>query len=86
MLQLDRSLTTKYRKCRCISGILLLAICLFALTVTVPLSASAQDELQYDEISVFLNIQKVGGVDIPAVILDETVYLPVIDIFFLSEN
>ena len=29
----------------------------------------------------FLNIQKVGGIDIPAVILDETVYLPVIDIF-----
>jgi hypothetical protein len=41
----------------------------------------AQDETDYDEVSVFLNVQKVGGADIPAVIRDETVYLPVVDIF-----
>ncbi|HEY3371325.1 MAG TPA: hypothetical protein VGK10_10780, partial [Prolixibacteraceae bacterium] len=42
------------------------------------MGAKAQD---YDEITVFLNIQKVGGADIPAVIRDETVYLPIADIF-----
>ena len=60
MLQINRSLTTKYRKCRNISGILLLAACLFALTTAVPLSASAQDEPQYDEISVFPEYSESG--------------------------
>jgi len=69
-----------YRKCSCISGFLIFTVYLIVL-MTFPLTGSAQEEPEYDEISVFLNIQKVGGIDIPAVIKDETVYLPVVDIF-----
>jgi hypothetical protein len=65
------------------AGMLKLLVILLALTVTLPVALNAQDNPEYEEISVFLNIQKVGGADIPAVIVDETVYLPVADIFTL---
>ena len=71
----------RYRKCCSISGILILAACLLVSFTAIPSAGKAQNEPQYDEISVFLNIQRVGGIDIPAVILDETVFLPVADIF-----
>jgi len=51
------------------------------LLTTITFDCNAQNETEYDEISVFLNVQKVGGADIPAVMRDETVYLPVVDIF-----
>jgi hypothetical protein len=38
-------------------------------------------EPEYDEISVFLNVQQIGGADIPAVIEGTNVYLPVAVIF-----
>ncbi|HEY3388792.1 MAG TPA: SPOR domain-containing protein, partial [Prolixibacteraceae bacterium] len=71
----------KYRKRISFSGIFMLAAYLFVLLTTMPIVGYCQNESEYDEISVFLNVQKVGGVDIPAVIRDETVYLPVVDIF-----
>jgi hypothetical protein len=42
-------------------------------------NASAQDE--YYEISLFLQIPKIGGFDIPAVIKGEELFLPVCDLF-----
>ena len=71
----------KYRKWTEISGILVLYTHLFVLLNFFPLIVHAQNEPQYDEISVFLNIQNFGGTEIPAVIVNETVYLPVTDIF-----
>ena len=81
---MPRIVTQKNFNCRkggCISGILMFTALLLVLLASLPHDCAAQDEPVYDEISVFLNVQKVGGVDIPAVILDETVFLPVVDIF-----
>jgi len=44
-------------------------------------SGKAQSTTTYDEVSVFLNVQRIGGTDIPALISDQTIYLPVADIF-----
>jgi len=71
----------QYPKCFCISGILITMAFLLLFMAAIPLNGMSQTEPEYDEISVFLSIQKVGGADIPAVIRDETVYLPVTDIF-----
>ena len=35
----------------------------------------------YDETSIFINVQRVGGMEIPAVIKDRTVYLPITNLF-----
>lgn len=59
----------------------MISVFLLVFFSTFPLVGSAQSEPVYDEISVFLNVQKVGGADISAVIRDETIYLPVVDIF-----
>jgi len=60
---------------------------MFIIFIFWPLIGSAQDEHQFDEISVFLNIQRFGGTEIPSVIVNETVYLPIVDIFsFLKIN
>ncbi|MCX6226457.1 MAG: hypothetical protein NTV01_17190 [Bacteroidia bacterium] len=41
----------------------------------------AQTETEYEEISVFLMVQRVGGIEIPAVYHNQQIYLPVQDIF-----
>jgi len=69
------------RKYSCISGFLMFTAYLLVLLTAIPFIGHAQNETEYDEILVFLNVQKVGGADIPAVIRDETVYLPIVDIF-----
>ena len=71
----------KYRKSPLISLIFIISAFMFVLMSCFPLHSIAQNEPQYDEISILLNIQQFGGTEIPAVILDETVYLPVKDIF-----
>src|SRR5437868_6437019 len=38
---------------------------------------------EYDEISVFLNVYRMGGSEVPAVIRGNEVYLPVVDVFNL---
>jgi hypothetical protein len=42
---------------------------------------SAQDEITFDEIPVFITVPKVGGFEITAVISGEDLYLPVTDLF-----
>jgi hypothetical protein len=37
--------------------------------------------LAYDEVAVFLNVERVGGIEIQALIAEQTVYLPVSDVF-----
>lgn len=71
----------KYPGCNCISGILITMAYLLVFLTILPIITLAQDEPEYDEVTVFLNIQKVGGAEVSAVIRDETVYLPIVDIF-----
>jgi hypothetical protein len=44
-------------------------------------NVNAQEGSSYDEISVFLNVPRVGGGEISAVIIGEKLYLPVTDLF-----
>lgn len=49
--------------------------------------SQAQIDSEYEELSIYLKVQRVGAVEIPALIKGETVYLPVIGIFdFLKIN
>jgi len=43
----------------------------------------AEEELQYDEVTVYLNVQGIGGADIRALIKDKVAYLSVSDVFTL---
>lgn len=80
MRQTVMLISLTYRKLKDVSGSFLLYTFLFASLNFCPLAGIAQNEPLYDEISVSLNIQNFGGIEIPAVILDETVYLPIVDI------
>lgn len=51
------------------------------LMTLIPARSIAQDEPEYDEISVFFNVPRIGSTDLPAVIRDEVLYLPVTDLF-----
>ena len=67
-------------------GMLPAHVRLFPLTLLILLLASslqvfAQEQPGYDEISVFLEIKGIGGIEIPAVIKGEELYLPVTDLF-----
>ena len=44
-------------------------------------SVQAQHENDYEEISILLNIQQLGNIDIPAVIRNQDVFLPVTEMF-----
>ena len=46
-----------------------------------PIHAAAQSDTQYEEISVYLMVQRVGGIEIPAVYHNQSIYLPVQEIF-----
>lgn len=46
-----------------------------------PVQATAQSEDTYDEISLILNVQRVGSVEIPAIIYKHEAFLPVKEIF-----
>ena len=81
MYQLVALITPINRKNNFISGFLLRLLCLIVLYFFHPVLGLAQEEPIYDEISVFFNVQQVGGADITAVIRDETVYLPIVEIF-----
>jgi hypothetical protein len=41
----------------------------------------AQIAGEYEEVSVFLNVQRVGGTEMTVLILDQTIYLPITEIF-----
>jgi hypothetical protein len=49
----------------------------------LPSLCFGQEEPQYDEVTVYLNIQGVGGADAQALIKDEVAYLSVADVFNL---
>jgi len=57
----------------------ILVFCIL-LVFYLPFPVIAQ-ETDYDEISVFFNVQRFGGTEFTAVIRNENVYLPVTDIF-----
>lgn len=56
-------------------------VIVFTLTISVPVRVSGQEEPAYDEIAVFIELPRVGGSEIPAVIKKEELYLPVTDLF-----
>ncbi|MBG0859116.1 MAG: SPOR domain-containing protein [Bacteroidales bacterium] len=58
-----------------------LATAIFLLLLLHPLQVHSQNLPEYDEIAIFLEIPRVGGIEIDAAIRDEEVYLPVTDLF-----
>jgi hypothetical protein len=56
-----------------------LCVSLFVLLWSDPIRA--QDQAEYEEISVFLMVQRVGGIEIPAVYYQQQIYLPVQVVF-----
>ncbi|MGE5420985.1 MAG: SPOR domain-containing protein, partial [Chloroflexota bacterium] len=56
---------------------------LFLLLLLSAKNLYAQEEPEYDEILVFLEIPRIGGFEIPAVIKGQQLYLPVTDLFDL---
>jgi hypothetical protein len=63
----------------CIKG--RIAVFILLGLVLFPFYSYSQSDIDYDEIPVFLNVQRLGGTELTAVIKDETVYLPVTDLF-----
>lgn len=66
---------------------------LFFSIIIIPVAAYSQSDVSYDEVSVTLNVQRIGNCEISALIHGESVYLPVKEIFdflkiknFPSEN
>ena len=53
----------------------------FLFVFTLPVTVFAQEEPDYDEISVFIDVPRVGGGEIDAVIRGDELYLPVTDLF-----
>jgi len=61
---------------------LIKAICsLIFIILILPLTDFAQKEIPYDEIPVTVMLESVGTIELPAVIQNEDVFLPVTDIF-----
>ena len=56
-------------------------IFIYLLTIMPGIRGFAQIQPEYDEISVFLDVQHLGGGEIEAVIKGEKIYLPVTDLF-----
>lgn len=44
-------------------------------------SFSQESEPEYDEISVFLSVPRIGGTEVPALLKEETIYLSITDLF-----
>jgi len=51
--------------------------CILLLTAAIPIRSNEE----YEEISVYLSVQDIGGTEMPAVIYEETLYLPIADLF-----
>jgi len=58
-----------------------IAVFILLIAAMFPLAGLAQEEPEFDEISIFFNVPRIGGTDIPAVIRNEILYLPVSDVF-----
>ena len=57
-----------------------LILAIFLLCTVISHKGIAQDEVYYDEISVYFSVPRIGGADLPALISDENIYLSVIDV------
>ena len=58
-----------------------IAVSILLFTLLSPVLSYAQKEPEYYEISVSFNVQGIGITEMPAVIRDEMVYLPITDVF-----
>ena len=56
-------------------------LCFLLFAFSLPVLVFAQGEPEYDEISVFIDVPRLGGGEIDAVIRGEELYLPVTDLF-----
>lgn len=77
-------IATGYRIALCILLLLLSYVSSVAKNKEVPDYNEYEygaDAAGYDETSIYINVQRVGGIDIPAVIRDRVVYLPITDVF-----
>ena len=68
-------ITTKHTRYRVHTMYLL--SCMLLLTAAIPTRSNEE----YEEISVYLSVQDIGGTEMPAVIYEESLYLPVADLF-----
>lgn len=55
--------------------------CIFSFIIGLPSPGSTQENTDYYEISVFLNVSRIGGFEIPAIISGEEISLSVTDLF-----
>jgi hypothetical protein len=81
----DKACTvTQYQCCMRITIFRLVRV-FFLLSVlfVVPSFCFCQNDPQYDEVTVYLKVQGIGGADIPALIKDEVAYLSISDVFTL---
>src|SRR5437867_3550282 len=67
----------RHRNIAALAGV---AVCLL-LSLFSPQTGFARNDVDYDEISIFINVQGVGSVEVPAVIRNEVAYLAVADVF-----
>lgn len=64
----------------CKNGLVKLIV-LWGVITALSWSAYAQDQTDYEEISLIYNIQRIGHVEMHAVIRNEIAYLPLVDLF-----
>src|SRR5580704_16035521 len=77
----QHSYPPKNSKPRRMTGLLKMVACvLLALSVPRPCFADIGPEMSYEEILVTMNVQGVGGVEIPAAIRNDVAYLSVSDV------
>jgi hypothetical protein len=70
-----------YRKNAYFSGILKIVVLFCLLLVESSLTAKAQNVSEFEEITVFFQVQNMGGLDISGLIRDQEILLPVSTIF-----
>ncbi len=59
----------------------LLAFFIICHWLASPVRVAAQEQSEYEEISVFLMVQRIGGIEMPAVYYKQHLYLPVAELF-----
>ena len=69
--------SVRFIRLRFVPGVLLFVL----LASAFPLASRAQEENNYDEVSVSLNIARLGSFELPTVVKNEEVYLSVKDLF-----
>jgi hypothetical protein len=78
MLTLSKYLKSSTRSCFFSFRVL----CFWVLmTMAMPFSGIAQEDDNYDEVSVILNVQRIGSVELQIIIVDQTAYLPIKEVF-----